>query len=75
MPTNSTPFFTNAKFSGRLVCLSVAGVPQKKFSKRMKYFTHRFQPEPGFEQSVVSLSPGTMYAGTASMCMMSATCW
>ena len=29
MPTNSTPFFTKTKFSGRLVCLAVTGVPQK----------------------------------------------
>ena len=60
IPTNSTPFFTKAKFSGRPVCLSVAGVPQKKSSNRMKYFTHRFQPDDGLEQSMVSLSPGTM---------------
>ena len=39
----------------------------------MKYLTHRFQPDDGLEQSVVSLSPGTMYAGTVSICMMSAT--
>ena len=60
IPTNSTPFFTKAKFSCRPVCLSVGGVPQKKSSNRMKYFTHRPQPELGLEQSMVSLSPGTM---------------
>ena len=33
MPINRTPFFTNAKFSGRTLCRAVFGAPQKFFSK------------------------------------------